>query len=150
MIVDWDAIGKAGIAVLGVAGAALQLRSEGRGRRVQLRKDAELLKTLPENSKAYEMLAAHIDRQVDQLVERETLRTREPFSIVLGLVILVAGIYVGYLGIAGGSWWLLVTLPTAVFLILLAIAGLARGIPKKVRDAAGRPIEDKKPEQAQE
>lgn len=103
--------------------------------------DLEIHKALPSESTSKEPLLEDIDRRVGELVGQST-KTRDASGIVLGLLFMAFGIWMGYLGwtnengILKAVFWV-----AAVVAFSLGAFGLAQDASKYERDAKGRPVQ---------
>jgi hypothetical protein len=112
--------------------------------RSKLKKDAELLKLLPEQSAGWRELEAYVNRRVSELVHGETMKRRDLSGMITGSVLVTVGGYLGYLTIQGGWWWALS--PVAVSILFMGLASFFVSVGKTERDAKGHTI--KKPREA--
>lgn len=130
------------IAIVGAATVAVAALSReliaGRGVRARLRQDVELLNLLPKDSEAHELLSAHVDRAVAQLVEYDSEMRRDWSGVGAGVMVSVFAVISAIRAREGSDWfWLLVA-----FWVLCAIALLSEGLPKAHRTASGSRIKE--------
>ncbi len=127
------------VAVIGVGGSWLQVR-RGRPRgRDLLKHDLEILKQLPEDSKARERLLEHIDKEILSIIESDEEKALRPLGIVLAIAFLGLAIFLLVEAIIRGGWWWWLLLPAAVTASFGAV-GLSQDAVRRKRDEKGNAI----------
>ncbi|WIA99728.1 hypothetical protein [Curtobacterium sp. MCBA15_012] len=137
------------ILVAVIAGLALfvtklvETRQGRRNERAELAADVALLKELPPESTARDTLRANIDARIEAMTSSDD-RTRHWFGIVMSCIFLVLGAWLGYAAWAAWpSWWWAIPLGVIAFICLIIfIAGLATGVPKRKRGPNGSIIQE--------
>lgn len=120
-------------------GLAVVMRGPGR-RRSRLKIDAEIAAALPE-SPARERLLAHLDRQIERLIEDETEKTRDLPMLGVAIVVLPALVALtAWLVLLGWPWWLLTVL-TGPLCVVFAY-GVFETAGKAKRDDRGMRVDD--------
>lgn len=139
------------LAVIGVVGVvvggAAKSFFDNRGRdlrRNRLQTDLETIKLLESvgNSGSAEKLQRHVDERIDDLIASETVRSRDPASLGLGLA------FLGAAGLLGRTLWVSdwnVVLEVVLWLLvvglgLFGVVGTSMGLEKTERDDRGRSI----------
>lgn len=123
------AVGPIVVAALGFVASGTASRS----RHARLKESVELLKLLPEQSEARKLLEAHIERTISRVAEDDEKR-REPFGIVLSLLLLVFAGWTWTLALDGSNWWSALAIPLTVF----GVAGFTMDFTRAKRDERGR------------
>jgi fatty acid desaturase len=90
------------------------------------------------NSDARRALEEHVKAEALRITGSDSKR-RDPLGIVLASIFLALGLATAWLiWMAGGWWWF--ASPIAGFFLVFGAAGLSIDIPRKERDARGRPV----------
>jgi hypothetical protein len=136
-----DAFAQAGVALLSVLAAGLQVARVREGGRAGIRHDLEILTRLDPESAAARVLAAHVETRVLALVRAEEEMRRDWNGIVASVLLLSIGVLVAVVAAVGeGPWrWVLVWL-AAVFVISAAVRAAA-SVPRRFRDAKGNVVD---------
>ncbi len=127
------------VAALAAVTAAIRFWGDRAGRQ-RLKLDLEILQLLPQDATVRSLWLAQIERRIDDALERESERTRDPSGIVLALLFLAAGGVVTYESASGdfSGWWAAL----AAVLVLFGAVGLSQDAIPRRRDARGRPIRE--------
>ncbi len=105
-----------------------------------VKENIDLLNSLPESSSQRTRLLEHIDDAVQQLMDDEREKRRDPTGVTLALIFLGGGLWLAWLGMSGSGstrWWLA---PAGVLLVFGAVGLSLDAVPRK-RDEKGRPID---------
>ena len=132
---QWSWVTPVAVSVIGVGGAWLQARRGRPQGRDLLKQDLKLLRQLPPESTARDLLIKHIDDGIVRLIKDEEENRRDPLGIGLAIFFILLGL--GFLTAAayeGGLWWLL-TLP-AVAIGVLGSVGLRESMVRRKRNEA--------------
>lgn len=127
----WDTASKIAIAVLAALAAITHLSFWGTfTRRVQIKRDTELLRLLPAGTATHGRLLQHIDRSLARLAAEEDKQTLDRVGMVLGFAyLLVAGV-MATLAAQGAGWgWI-----PAATLAVLSLASFADAWSRAQRD----------------
>lgn len=110
-------------------------------RRNRIKVDAEIARALPDESEARARMLAHLENQVDQLIEDETERTRDWSTLALTLIMLpgMAGLTIWLA--QKGEWWSYCLAAVTGFMVLVFLYGVYDTGTKAKRDAKGNRIE---------
>ena len=120
-------------------GALLKSRPSAGPVRRQLSRDCQLLKELPADGRAHELMSAHIDALTEQLLHDESEKRADNSGTVLAIIFLIAGAALVVRGSSGGSWpwaWFV----SAGVLLLFGAVGFSESRKHVVRDERGRDI----------
>lgn len=117
-----------------IAGLARYLATT-RGVRNRIKSDLEIMERLPDGL-SKRRLEQHINEQVDALITSTREKRRDPFGIVLGLILLGLGVWLIALGVTGSNLWFL----PAFVLLIFGIAGVSLDAVPRRRDERGRII----------
>ena len=120
------------LGAFGFLGVILQ-RLRGSPWHDDLRRDLEIWKLLPEQSRARGQLLEHIDDKVIKNTAGPVHR-RDALGVGLAAVLLAASVSLAVTGLNLGGWWNLLWLGSAL-LALLAAIGLADSLRKISREA---------------
>lgn len=130
-----------GVSSLTAVAVAVITSVTNKDRRARLLSDLEILNRLETGSEAHRLLKASIDRRV--IATSDTgAKTRNWFSVILGILFLVVGIAVLSIVNSLGGLWLILHVFT-VGLILFGIVGVITGAKKVPRDDKGNEIRDR-------
>ncbi|MET7665650.1 hypothetical protein ABZS99_44070 [Streptomyces sp. NPDC005463] len=127
------------VAFITVTGGIVQARRKRPMTREIVKQDAELLALLPEDSEAKQILAAHIDGAVREIVEGEDEQTRDLGGVLFWISFLVLAVFLVVVAVDRGGYWWLLCLPAAVAWLLGAPA-VVQDVALRRRDARGRPV----------
>jgi hypothetical protein len=137
--VIWQALSPIVVVLLPILGAVAQRIRRPEGSYRLIKRDLELLASLPEDSAARSSLLRHVDRSIEGLISYDEDMRRSGFGIVLALIFLTSGSALTILAIDGGGWW---WWPVIAFLVIFGLVGLAQDAPRRRRDEQGHPIKE--------
>ena len=108
--------------------------------RRQLHRDLALYGELPEAGRARGLLQVHIEKSVEQLLQDESTKRRDPNGIgIAGLFLVLATLFTYEAIVAGSwawSWWV-----GAAVLWLIGGVGLGISLKRVERDERGRALD---------
>ncbi|MBV2353469.1 hypothetical protein KUM39_03700 [Streptomyces sp. J2-1] len=125
------------LAFAGVLWQGRRPRFDGRDR---LKKDLDLLEAIPDDLPIKDAYKQHISDSFEALIRDEDRRSRDPRGVVLGILLMVVGGWLTWVGFdQGGGWWHFLT-AFGVLLFLIAAFGTVEDSTKRQRDERGHVI----------
>ncbi|EKX89425.1 hypothetical protein [Corynebacterium durum] len=111
-------------------------------KRRKILQNIELLNKLPNNSNQVENLTKWIDAQIEEYIHIEKDSERNWFEFSIGLIVLLAGIYMAWHIYQHESWWQTAYL-ISILLISLGATGVSQGLKKTKREERGNIVRAK-------
>ncbi|OII67459.1 hypothetical protein [Streptomyces sp. CC77] len=128
------------VGLLAFAGVLWQGRRPRFDSRDRLKKDLELLEAMPDDIPIKSDYKQHISKSFEALIRDEDRRSRNPRGVVLGVLLMVVGGWLIWVGFdLGGGWWHFLT-AFGVLLFLIAAFGTTEDATMHQRDERGRVI----------
>jgi hypothetical protein len=137
---NWEVASSLIVALLGLVGVWMQVRRGRAGSLGEIKQELEILAQLPESSTTRDRLLRHVEAKIDRMIEGETELRREPTGIAAGTFMIMLAMVLGYIAWTAEGWLRLLFI-LAFFIGIVGAYGLVQDVPRRKRDAKGRPIE---------
>lgn len=128
------------VGVLGLLGAVAQARRRRPSLRDEIRSDLEIYSMLPESSPGRVRLLQSIESHLERLTNYESVKRRDPAGAALGVLLVLAFGWLTWAAWTAGGWWLVLTVPTSLLVLVGLYGAVHESIPMK-RNVKGNPID---------